>query len=138
MSIEKTWPILSDYAKDAIRTITNDDEDAILVCVKVTENVLFVDPDCVARPAGILAPLYCLDMLGIRDSAIYLFYKEVCREHVGYMMALMRGVLLGLVSEKALRHAIEYHGEGIDLDSIVRGVKTLLPSFRPENIIPST
>ena len=100
MSVEKTWPRLSVSTKDAILMLSGGDEDAIRVCVEVTESVLFVDPECVARPDGPLAPLYCLDDLGIRDSNIYLFYKEVCREHVGYMMALLRGVLLGLVPEK--------------------------------------
>jgi len=54
------------------------------------------------------------------------------------MMALLRGVLLGLVSEKTLRHAIAHHGEGINLEVIVEKVQEMLPSFHCENIIPST
>ncbi|OGZ16354.1 MAG: hypothetical protein A2494_00525 [Candidatus Lloydbacteria bacterium RIFOXYC12_FULL_46_25] len=138
MSAKESWVHTNDYVKDAIETMSGGDENALRVCVEVTENVLSVDPDCALRPAGPLAPLYCMDALGIRDSNIYLFYKEVCHEHVGYMMALLRGVLLGLVSEKTLRHAIAHHGEGINLEVIVEKVQEMLPSFHCENIIPST
>lgn len=138
MSVEKTWSYLSDSTRDAILTVTGGDENAIRVCVEVTASVLFVDPECALRPAGHLAPLYCMDDLGIRDSNIHLFYKDVCHGHVGYMMALLRGVLLGLVPEKVLQYAVTHKGEGINLEAIVRNVRERLPLFDPENIIPST
>ena len=134
MSVERTWPYLSKHAKDVILTLSGEDEDAIRVCVEIMENAIFIDPLC-AKP---LSPLYCLDALGIHDSKIFVFYKEVCHKHVGYMITLLRGVFLGILSEETLQYAIAHHGEGLDIEVIVRQVQELVPSFNPENVILHT
>lgn len=129
------WKGMSIRAKDAIETMSGGDLAVIGLCVEIVSNAPLVDPECMTRPLGVLSPLFCLDMLGIHDAKILLFYRDVCRKHVGYMMALLRGSLLGLISESRLRYAIEHHGEGVDLDMIIRAVCARLPSFDPENII---
>ena len=60
-----------------------------------------------------------LDELGIYESRIWRLYKDVCGENSVIMSKLLQAVAHKLLSEDALRHAIDHYGEGVDTAEVV-------------------
>jgi hypothetical protein len=81
---------------------------------------------------GGFAPLLSLDTLGVYGSRIWMLYKNVCKEHLPTMLAVLRAWQLGGLSADKLDHAIDHYGEGIDLDVVKAAVKERLPEFNLE------
>ena len=117
MSLEKIWPFLSPYAQDVIRTLSGEDEESMRVCVAIIEHPNFTDSS--------FRLFYGLDLLGIRDANIQVFYKEVCHENLEYMIALVRGVLLKLVPCEVLQNAMSHKGEGLDFEAIIKSLQAV-------------
>jgi hypothetical protein len=59
-----------------------------------------VDPESAMGP---YAPLLSLDTHQIYGSAIWILYKDVCKQNARTMLMLLRAVQLGLFSEGALQ-----------------------------------
>jgi hypothetical protein len=59
-----------------------------------------VDPE---SAMGAIAPLLSLDTHQIYGSAIWILYKDVCKQDARTMLMLLRAVQLGLFSEGALQ-----------------------------------
>lgn len=116
---EKRSLRLHAYVQDAILAMAGDNENAALVCTEMMEVALFVDSTSPIRSSEPLDPLYCLDDLDIRNEDICRLYKDVCIENIANMLALLRGVRLGLASKETLKHAIAYKGEGLNLGAII-------------------
>ena len=59
-----------------------------------------VDPESAMGP---YAPLLSLDTHRIYGSAIWILYKDICKQNARTMLMLLRAVQLGLFSESALQ-----------------------------------
>ena len=105
---------------------------AISVCIKLVQDGGKIDP---TDFMGGLGTILALDSLNIYDSRIWMLYKDVCGEHLGTMIAVLRAYQLGQlagVTERTLNHAIDNYGDGLDLDAVVAAVKDRLPEFNLE------
>lgn len=81
-----------------------------------------------------------LDALGVYGSRIWLFYKDVCGENLGKMIACMRAWQLGKITEQKLLESIgteETRGnnKAIDVDSLVAQVKAELSDFNVDGVV---
>lgn len=105
---------------------------ALTVCMQLLRNGERVDPDAFG---GGLSSILMLDTLKIYESRIWMLYKDVCGQHLGKMIAVLRAHQLGKlagVDTKTLNHAIDHYGDGIDLDAVVKAVQSRLPNFNLE------
>jgi hypothetical protein len=79
-----------------------------------------------ANAMGPLGPLLSLDSFRIYGSRIWGLYKDVCREDIVSTLAVLRGRQLGIISQEVLNHAIDYYGEGLDVQACRKEVKSRL------------
>jgi hypothetical protein len=73
-----------------------------------------------------------LDEWGIYGSDIWKLYNDVCQCNVGLVCAVFRAYQLGQLegcTQEAIWHAINNHGDGLDLIRIEAAVKEHLPQF---------
>jgi hypothetical protein len=107
-------------------------EGAMHVCRLLVLHTRRIDPRLHESTWALLQ----LDALLIHDARIWKFFNDVCRGHVGRMVAVLRAhQLTGYgVSEEKLKYAIDHHGAGLDVESIVEKLKNSSPSFQPESV----
>lgn len=101
------------------------------VCYELMEIGAKVDPDDIFEG---LSNLLQLDTLNIWDEKIGLLWSDVCNKNASYMIAILRAYQLGQLAgatEKAIKHAIDHKGEGIDIEAVVKAVQKRLPNFKP-------
>lgn len=79
---------------------------------------------------GGFANIMDLDTLGIYGSRIWMLYKDVCKEKLYKMIAVLRSWQLGFVSASAINHAIDNYGEGLDVSECVVKVTEQLKGFK--------
>ena len=85
--------------------------------------------------AGGLGAILSLDTLKIYEHRIWMLYKDVCKQNMETMLAVLRGHQLGFLRDIQIQHAIDFRGEGIDLADITSKVKAQLPQFgQPETV----
>ena len=77
---------------------------ALSVIVKLAQRATEIDPASALGPIG---PLFGLDNLACYGSRIWMLYKDVCREDLVKMMAVLRAVQFGFVSDEAVTRAID-------------------------------
>ena len=114
---------------DALMALAEGNPGAVKVCMDLLTHGSSIDPD---SAMGGLMPLLNLDSRRIYGHRIWKFYKDVCGERLGPMIAIMRADQLGQlagVNRNAIDHAIDNHGEGIDIDAVVAAVTERLPAF---------
>ncbi len=85
-----------------------------------------IDPDAALGP---LAAILAMDDMNIRGPLIWQLYKDVCKQDLPLMAAVLRARQLGFVSEAALLRAIANYGKGIDPTALAGQVKARLPRF---------
>jgi hypothetical protein len=132
MSTKTTRLTLEMTVQDMLLAMSGGNLGAINVCMNLLQNGGKIDP---ADFMGGLGAILRLDTLNIYDSRIWMLYKDVCGEHLGKMVAVLRAYQLGQlagVTETALNHAINNYGCGLDLDAVVLAVKERLPEFNAE------
>jgi hypothetical protein len=95
---------LSMSTSDAIVAMCDGNPGALSVCVQLMKE----------GPHGFFRVLY-LDSLGIYGPRIWRLYKDVCRQDLAVMQALLEGSRLGKFPVAVLNHAIDNYGEGLDL-----------------------
>jgi len=88
-----------------------------------------IDPDALMGP---IAHLLSLDSFGIYGPRIWMLYKDVCHEDLQSMIAVLRAVQLGKLSQEVMNHAIDNRGKGIDVKAVLNDVQTALPNFGRE------
>lgn len=88
-----------------------------------------IDPD---SAYGGFGTILRLDGLKIYGHRIWQLYKDVCGEHLGKMIAVLRANQLGLLGEEALNHAIDNYGDDLDVDTLAAKVQERLPNFQIE------
>jgi hypothetical protein len=117
---------LKDTTMDTVLKMSEGNPGALRVVMDMMKDGGAIDPD---SWAGGLGAVLGLDSHGIYGSRIWMLYKDVCKEDLVSMLAVLRACQLGHISEATLHQAIDNYGQGIDLDEVVAGVKEALPRF---------
>jgi len=117
---------LTDSTMDVVMKMGEGNPGAITVIMSLLKDAAKIDPDNWMPGLG---EILSLDSLGIYGSKIWMFYKDVCKENLTKMCAVMRGHQLGFLTKDAIKVAIENYGKGIDVDDILKKVKEQLPNF---------
>lgn len=96
------------------------------VCMDLLINTPQIDPE---NLFGGLGTLLNMDTQEIYEHRIWMLYKDVCGQHIGKMIAVIRACQLGIINQQTLNEAIDNRGLGLDVDDIVAKVKTQLKNF---------
>jgi hypothetical protein len=126
-------PRINDFkmsGSDVIRKLSGGNPGAITVCARLVEYGPKIDPKSMF---GGLGALLMLDSMDIYDENIWMFYKDVCGEDLGVMLAVMKAYQLAQLEGctlAAIHHAIHNHGVGLNTKKIVAAVQARLPEFR--------
>lgn len=111
------------------RLLSGNYQNSYEVCLDLLKQGPKVDPDDIFEG---FSNLLQLDTLNIWDEQIYALFADVCKSNVSKVIALLRAYQLGQLAgatEKAIKFAINNHGQGIDIDAVVKAVKEELPAF---------
>jgi len=117
---------LDDTGTDVLFKLSEGNPGALRVCCEILDKASVIDPDAFG---GGLFTLLSFDTLNIYGSKIWMLYKDVCKCDLISTLGLLRGWQFGILTETALKHAIDNYGDGIDVQSIVNQVKERLPAF---------
>lgn len=115
---------------DVLYALSGGNPGALTVCMSIMEKSSQIDPD---GGGGILV-LLNLDTLRIYEHRIWGLFKDVCKEDLTSMLAVLRAWQLGQLAgatDGAINHAIDHYGEGLDIDAILAAVRERLPKFAP-------
>lgn len=117
---------LHDSTMDIIIKMAEGNPGAMTVLMLLIQNADKVDPQDAMAPFG---TILSLDAHGIYADRIWMLYKDVCGEDIGEMIGVMRAMQLGFVSDSEVDHAIDHHGDGLDVDDLINQVCGRLPDF---------
>ena len=126
MVSEKTKPDMA--VQKAIWEMGGTDFHALWACTELLRYGRGVDPDAFGNRVTIF---YVLDDLNIRGERMYKLWR-FCRHNASVMLAVLRAYEMGQlagVNQRTLNYAIDNDGAGIDLDAVVKAVKSRLPNF---------
>ena len=115
-----------DTVQDVVIKLSEGNPGALRVCMDIIEKGGSIDPDVFMEGAGLLL---LLDSLSLYGSKIWMLYKDVCGENLVNTVAMLRAWQLGYISEEKLKHAVDNHGNGIEVDAVYKQVKEQLPKF---------
>ena len=102
---------LSDTFMTAMMKMSDGNPGAITALMALSTAKPTVDPESAMGP---YAPLLSLDTHQIYGSAIWILYKDVCKQDARTMLMLLRAVQLGLYQEYQLqRLSQDYPGAAI-------------------------
>ena len=104
---------------------------ATRVCCEIINKAEQIDPDSALGPLG---AFLSFDSYHIYDERIWMLFKDVCERNIVKVIALLRAVQLGLLSESTLNHAIDNYGEGLNINECIVKVREQLPNFTSEVI----
>ena len=117
---------LKDSFTDILVKLSKGNPGAISVLTQMIKHTTTIDPDAAMGP---LAHLLNLDSFSIYGPRIWMLYKDVCKQDLATMLAVLRAVQLGKLSRGTMNHAIDNYGEGMDIVSVIDIVKKELPNF---------
>ena len=117
---------LTDTPLDSMVKLAEGNPGAITVLMGLMSKGPKIDPQDIM---GGLGQILALDSHAIYGSRIWMFYKDVCGSDFTKMIALMRSVQLGIISEDKLNHAIDNYGDGLDINKLHNLVCDRLESF---------
>ena len=126
MVSEKTKPDMA--VQKAIWEMGGTDFHALWACTELLRYGRGVDPDAFGNRVTIF---YVLDDLNIRGERMYKLWR-FCRHNASVMLAVLRAYEMGQlagVNQRTLNYAIDNDGAGIDLDAVVKAVKSRLLNF---------
>lgn len=118
---------LTDTMEDVLFKMSEGNPGALTVCLQIIKDGGQIDPD---DAMGGIGKLLSLDAMGLHGSKIWMLYKDVCKQDLPKMLALLRGRQLGFVNEAKILHAVENYGDGINVDDICDQVVKRLPRFK--------
>ncbi len=121
----------TDSFQDAVIKVAEGNPGAFRVTLDLLTRAGKIDPDDFF---GGLGSLMMLDTLNIYGSKIWMLYKDVCREDLTKMVAMLRGVQLGFLEEEDLLSAINNYGRGVDVEQILAQVQKELPNFGAQGV----
>lgn len=107
---------------------------ALNVCMELLEKTPVIDPQSALMGFG---PIFGMDTLGIYEERIWMLYQDVCSENVSATIAVLRGYQMGQLggaTERAINHAIDNYGDGLNVPLVLAEVMEALPEFTPEEV----
>ena len=111
-----TPPIFhSDTIDDVILKLSHDDPDVTKVLRKLVRLIMKTRPEILSP----LMTMHELNYLGIAGSKILMLYENVCQKDIMCVYACVWSVLTRNLPKEILYFAIENHGEGINLISLL-------------------
>ena len=115
--------------KDIIVEMGGGNPGALRVCCELISEGPNIDPD--ASALATVSTLLMLDTCGIYESHIYILYNDYCKGSIAHLIALTRGVQLGIISKKDLKMASEadYGSHPLNVHAVFEKVKECLPKF---------
>lgn len=117
---------LNDSTTAILAKMAEGNPGAINVLIRMLKEGEAIDPQSFM---GGLGAILGLDTHRIYGSKIWMLYKDVCGHDLVKMMAVLRACQLGKLTERAMLHAINNRGEGLDLAAILETVKAELEDF---------
>lgn len=117
---------LTDSPMDIMVKLSEGNPGAVTVLMQMFAEGGKIDPQCAF---GGLGGMIGLDTHGIYGSRIWMLFKDVCGENITKTLAILRAVQLGKLSDIEMQHAIDFRGEGIDVEKLVDVVKDELEEF---------
>src|ERR1035437_2480941 len=124
---------LTDTPQSMIVKMCEGNPGALRVLLNCVTQGAAIDPDHIL---GGIAPILELDELGLYGSNIWILYKDVCKEDLPDMIAMLRAWQLGFVERTKILHAVENYGEGIDVAALRVKVEEKLPNFHRSSLLP--
>jgi len=118
---------LTDNIISAIMKLSEGNPGAMNVCIQLDKEGVNIDTDSFC---GGLGQLLSLDAEHVYGPKIWMLYKDVCKEQLWKMIAVMRAVQLGIITNSVLHHAIENRGDGLNVDECITKVIAQLPGFK--------
>ena len=122
----KTRIELTDSPIQMLMKMAGGNPGALNVLMQLFEKDAAIDPDSAFGPIG---SILSLDTHGIYEHRIWMLYKDVCKEDLVNVVAVLRAVQLGKVSESSMQHAIDNYGEGLNVPECLSMVQAQLPKF---------
>lgn len=116
---------LSDTILTIIAKMSEGNPGAVTVMAELYKTGPLTDPDAFV---GELAALLSLDSLNIYGSRIWMLYKDVCKQNILHMHAVLRAHQLGIITKTNLELAIKGE-QKLDLKNILESVQKQLPAF---------
>jgi len=120
----------TDSLSDIAYKMSEGNPGAINVLVDIIIHGSTVDPDNILGGIGIILSL---DSHGIYGPDIWILYKDVCGENLANLIALLRGVQLGIIPEITLDEHIHndiYRGKSYEkFDSLFSDIRAFIPNF---------
>ena len=118
---------INDTFMDVVQKMSEGNPGAISVLCLLHKFGAEIDPkDFLGGYGAILA----LDTLDVYGSKIWCFYADVCKRNLPEMVALMRAVQLGYLSDGTLNAAIQAgHLDPVVYNDMLTRVKEYLPEF---------
>jgi hypothetical protein len=116
--------------KDMLITLGEGNPGALTVLVNMLSRNEEIDPQAAL---GAINGALQLDAYGIYGSDIWILFKDICKQSMVHMLAVLRAVQMGQLSERTLLTAVKAAGEGqpfqIDLDQVLTRLQQSLPLF---------
>jgi len=123
---------LEDTEMSAVMKLSEGNPGAAKVCIRLLKESGDIDTDSFL---GGLGTLLSLDTEHVYGPAIWMLYKDVCKESLWKTVAVLRSCQLGFLSNATLHHAINNYGDGLNLDELAKKVTDQLNGFKiPEEI----
>lgn len=126
---------LDDTPQTAIVKLAGGNPGATIVCAELFKRGPDIDPD---NFMGGFGQLVNLDSFGIYSADIWMLYKDVCKQNIVHVVAVLRAVQMGLLTREALHHAIQNRGQGVDVADVFKQVCQRLPNFDDANALEAT
>jgi hypothetical protein len=117
---------LKDNGYTACVKLSQGNPGAVTTIVLLLKHAGDIDKD---SALGGIGSLFELDQLGIYGSRIWMLYSDVCKRSLPKMVALLRAVQLGILDSTTLQHGIDNYGKGLDVDGVLKMVKSKLKGF---------
>lgn len=121
--IQETRIKLGDTTVNALSKMAGGNPGAITVVLELLKNT-----DDVDNAFGGFGSILNLDSFNIYEEKIWMLYKDICKENITHMVAILRSVQLGFISKEMLHKAINSQLD-IDVESLINKVKLKLPNF---------
>jgi hypothetical protein len=114
---------LDDTIETLVTKMSDGNPGAIQVCIEILAKSSKIDPQGIP-----LAGIMYLDSMGIYGPNIWMLFKDVCRENIALMIAVLRSYQLGFITECNLKDAIVGNCK-IDVDLLYTKVKEKIVNF---------
>ena len=116
----------TDTVQDMLVKLSDGNPGGCNVLLAILKHGAEIDPQIMMGPVG---TILLLDTFGIRGSKIWVLFKDICGQHLGRTIGVIRATQLGILSQDQLTKAVETYRADFDVEDVVAQVKERLPDF---------